>query len=430
MTGASGYVGSQILAFLRRHGFQVKVLVREPWRYATGEIEAFPYQLAGAPEPRAFLEVDAIIHTASSTRARKPLPEEVEVNAAGKLLDMAERCAVEHFIFLSSQTSEEGARSKYARVKWAVERLVLARGGSVLRAGLVYGGADQRAVFGALSKLTRWSPCIPAFVPAPLVQPIHIDDLCLALLGILRRRENRPAPYLLAQPEAISLTTLLRTLAWHRYRRYPIAVPIPFTLVGLAAVLCRVAPFIPEGYSERLRGLQSTVPMDTASDCQTLGVVPRSFADGLTPAAKGRRGVLEEGRALLRYVSGRAAQYSTLRRYVRLLEQLKKGRCLDLPPFFLKFPATLRLMDPRFPTLRLTESCKRELAWRMEAAVILAETHPGTAEAFHLRAAMLLPVAAARLAISLAAEILMWAVALGLSGLRRRRPPQGYRDAS
>lgn len=164
--------------------------------------------------------------------------------------------------------------------------------------------------------------------------------------------------------------------------------------------------------------------MDTESESKTPGSVPQSFADGLTATGKVRRGLLEEGRALICYVSGRAAQYSTVSRYVRLVEKLKGGCCLDLPPLFLRLPATLRLMDPRFPILRLTESRKRELAWRMEAAVLLAETHPVTAEAFHLRKGMLLPVAVLRLAIPLAVEMMIAAVALGSSILRRRRPPR------
>ena len=432
ITGASGYVGRHLTAFLCRHGFAVHALTREPSRIppAAGKVRAFPYQLAGEPDPEAFLGIDVVIHAASSTRSRNPLSEDAEVDAARKLLEAAERLGAGRFLFLSSQNTEEGARSKYARVKWTVETLVLARGGIVVRAGLIYGGADRGSVFGALDRLAQWSPCIPAFVPPSLVQPIHIDDLCAALLSVIRSGERRPAPYLVADPEAISITRLLRTLAWRRHRRYPMAVPVPFLVAGLAELLCRVTPGVPESWSERLKGLQSKVLMDTAPDCKALGVAPRPFAEGLTGPGRGRRrDLLEEGRVLLRYVTGRSAYRPPLVRYVRLIEQWKEGRCLDLPPLLLRFPSMLRLIDPRLCVLHLPESRRRELEWRLEAAAILAETHPATAGAFHLRREILLPSAVFRIAIHLTVEAALRAVALVASTLRRRPKPMAAPDA-
>lgn len=141
--------------------------------------------------------------------------------------------------------------------------------------------------------------------------------------------------------------------------------------------------------------------------------------EGLLKAGKERRNLLDEGHALIRYVSGGKPRYSTLSRYVRAMEKTRRGRSLGLSPLYLKFPLALRCMDPQSPVREMPSSFRRELAWRMNVAAILAETNPGTAGSFHLRTSLNLATAATLFIPQLVLEELLRTLAAAPRVIRR-----------
>ncbi|MFX5587086.1 hypothetical protein ABTE16_20295, partial [Acinetobacter baumannii] len=84
--------------------------------------------------------------------------------------------------------------------------------------GQVYGGAAM-GLFGLLVNLVDRLPMLPAFMPAPLIQPVHVDDLALALLRIAQLPDATPEVHLIAQSQALSFTTFLRAIAASHVRK-------------------------------------------------------------------------------------------------------------------------------------------------------------------------------------------------------------------
>lgn len=400
VTGASGYIGSRLTALLSERGWRINALVRDPSLFPRRQgVRVFRYSLGAKPDTGVFAEVDAMVHAAANVAGDPSLPEDDELDAAGELIDQAARLGIRKVIFLSSPVAGPDAASGYGRVKWGIERRTLSAGGVVVRIGLVYGGGEEgRGLFGVLSNAARRLPCLPAFLPSPVVQPIHIDDLCRAILKIIEGKGGSTFMYRLGQAEGVGFNVFLRNLAWRRHRRYPIALPVPLALAGLLVALGRALRLLPEYYSERLRDLQGSASMDTDASLRALGVALRPLDEGLLEAGKGRRSLLDEGHALIRYVSGQRPRYSTVSRYVRAMEKTRSGRSLELPPLYLRFPLALRCMDAPSPVREMPRRFARELAWRMNVAAILAETNPGTAGSFHLRTS-LNPVAAVTLVV-------------------------------
>ena len=396
VTGASGYIGSRLTALLSERGYGINALVRNPCRFPRWQgVRAFRYRLDAKPDTSAFAGVDALVHAAANVAGGSSLSEGGELDAAGELIEQAERFGIGTVIFLSSPTASPDAASRYGRVKWGIERRVLSAGGVVVRIGLVYGGSEDRGLFGVLSSAARRSPCLPALLPAPVVQPIHIDDLCCAILKIIQDKGGAASMYRLGQAAGVGFNSFLRNLAWRRHRRYPIALPVPLALAGWLAALGSALRFLPEYYSERLRGLQGPASMmDTDGSLRALGVVLRPLDEGLLDTGRRRRNLLDEGHALIRYVSGGKPRYSTLSRYVRAMEKTKRGRSLGLPPLYLKFPLALRCLDAQSPIREMPRSFRRKLAWRMNVAAILAETNPSTAGSFHFQTPLNLAAAA------------------------------------
>src|SRR5436190_1222713 len=63
-------------------------------------------------------------------------------------------------VLVSSLAAFEGARSLYGRAKLELERAVLARGGVVLRPGVVF-GVDAGGLFGSLARVIGRRPLVP-----------------------------------------------------------------------------------------------------------------------------------------------------------------------------------------------------------------------------------------------------------------------------
>ena len=409
MTGASGYIGQHLVRLLTHKGYRVLALVREPAKLKQG-VEVSHYDLRSPDElpTKVFSNAVAVIHAARNVNDPS-LSEQMEVEAAEKLVEQARRAGVQRLVFISSRAAKPDGPSSYAQVKWAIEQVFMSVGGTVIRPGLVYGGSasDDRGLFALLDKWTKTTPFLPAFLPRLWVQPIHVDDLCAVILNSIERTKN---PVLVCETAAtsVSLTAFLRWLAWHRHRRYPAVIPFPVLLVGFAAAASRAVPLVSTYYVERLTGLRTLRhrPVGEASVCA--GVTLRLLVDGLSTSP--RRILLEEGRALGRYLNGQFPAYLILSRYVRALEQTAppaQNHSLNLSPFFLKWPSALRFIDPKYPMCRLAPDLQKEMARRIQIMAALSESNPLTAPKYHIRKPALLPFVIMNLSIRISVDILL-----------------------
>lgn len=387
LTGANGYIGKHLTMALLAEGFRVRALVRTPATLKPREgVADFPYRLEEPPPPAAFEGAAAVVHAAYDPGGG--LSEEAEVEAAKSLLAEARRCGATKFIFLSSIEARPGGASAYARRKRAIEQVVLAQEGIVVRPGLVYGG-DAGGLFATLDNVAKRAPLIPAFLAAPRVQPIHVADLCHGICRCIAHgavADDDPAIYTVAQSHSVTLTAFLRQLAWHRHRRLLPAVWLPTVGVRLLVHLAISLRLLPRPYAARLQGLFALHMKATdaaASDCPRLGVEPRPLAQGLGRGTGRHRDLLEEANALTRYVAGRRASPATLAHYAKAVAIRRSGQALGLPPLCRAFPPAIRCIDPH----QLGARRNPELAWRLDAAFALCEVDVRLGPAFHSRKA-------------------------------------------
>lgn len=363
-------------------GYQVRALVRKPAAMAKQEgVAAFRYLLEEEePLATAFPDACAVVHAAFD--ANGALSEDAELEAAKRLLARADACGARKFLFLSSIEARPGATSSYARRKHDIEQAVLANAGTVIRPGLVYGG-DASGLFATLDNVAKNAPVVPAFLPAPRVQPIHVDDLCAGIVNALADSQAT-GTYTLAQTRSLTLTAFLRQLAWRRHRRLLAAVWLPAAAVRLLINAATVSRALPRRLAARLQGLfalRTNVADDAETHCRQLGVAPRPLAVGLRKGNKRFRDVLEEGAALTRYVAGRRTSAATLAHYAKAVAIKRGGKALGLPSLVLAFPAAIRCIDPN----RLGARRNPALSWRLHAALVLCEADVRLGRAFHIR---------------------------------------------
>ena len=359
VTGAGGYIGRHLLAAGKAAGWRVIAATRNP---VTGADAWLRYRLEDAIAPDAIPHDAILVHLAAQTG--DALDADVELRAADRLIEVASRHGT-RLVFVSSQTARPDAPTRYGRSKWAIEQRVVAAGGVAVRPGLVYGGSPG-GVYASLLRLLREHAVLPSLVPAPKVQPVHVDDLAQALLHAGTHAEPGSVVRV-AAAEPMALDGFLRALANGQGRARLRFIPFPALMVPIGALLLDILGA--RTLAMRMRSLVDLPRMD-ADGVATTGVALRSLAQGVSRRHPERRALAAEGAALLRYMLGRAPQLAMLRRYIRCVEQ-RQARALSLPMIALAWPPALRALDHRRWLGRFPE-----LDWRLSAAFAIAEASP------------------------------------------------------
>jgi len=366
VTGANGYIGERFIKHALASGHEVIAYCR----HSPGSVRCgwVPYELAADRPPDLPLDTDAVLHLATSKAPESENDGAPDLNAIEQLVTAVGKVNA-RLVFVSSQTARPDAPTAYGRNKWRIEQRVLSVEGRVVRPGQVYGG-PERGLFGTLVELVRRLPALPAFVPAPRVQPIHVDDLCDGLLRIAERNDLQSGVFHLAAPQPVSFSAFLGEIAHTRLRCRRWFVPVPIVVINTFASIAGESLRSRLGL-ERLRSLFDLPVMSTAADLELLGLGLRPLRSGMHRSGHdaGRR-LLLEGRSLLAYVLAAPPGNVLLRRYVRVIDDLRDGKALALPDLVVQWPMLLALIDGN----DFGSAGGGEFRWRLDAATILAES--------------------------------------------------------
>jgi nucleoside-diphosphate-sugar epimerase len=229
VTGASGYLGSQICTTLESDGWRVIRLTRSPDR---GHGQVSLYDLAmpiTAQAAEALRSADALIHAAYDLSLTRPVDIwRVNVEGTCRLLEAAKDAAVNRIIVLSSMSAFAGTTQLYGRAKLDIEAMTTEHGGCAIRPGLVY---SERAggMAGAMRKLTIL-PIVPVIAGGAGVYTVSEQDLMrvIALLASATALEHGTIS--VAHPSRVNLTDLLRAFAAQEDRRCRF-VPVPWQVI-------------------------------------------------------------------------------------------------------------------------------------------------------------------------------------------------------
>ncbi|MBA1376351.1 NAD-dependent epimerase/dehydratase family protein [Pseudomonas brassicacearum] len=373
ITGATGYVGQRLAALAAASGHEVICATRQP---CPAPYTWLPYDLRG-PGLDLPVGTQALIHLAANTSSAVHTSPDDEVEAAQALLRCAQQGTAK-FIFISSQTAEATAPNVYGRTKWRIEQRVLTAGGTVIRPGQVYGG-PERGLFGLLSGMVRRSPFIPILMPAPCVQPIHVDDLAASILAIAERDDMRAETLNLGAVQPIAFDRFLMSIATHRVRTTRLAIPVPVVLLRLLRRSLGQSLSTKVGL-ERLFSLIQLPPMDSEHSLQRIGIPLRPLAYGMHRSGHGqRRSLLQEAAVLLGYLLKSPPQKTLVRRYARALERAGKRYPIIQSRLLMRWPIFLALLDN--PGILLKPD-GQELAWRLQVALGIAEASRQGAQVF------------------------------------------------
>jgi UDP-glucose 4-epimerase len=232
VTGASGFLGSNLVQSLVADGQVVYALARREARLPPG-VRRIDADLADPAFPILLPpRIDAVVHLAQSRHFRR-FPEQapdifaVNVQATALLADYARRAGAQHLIFASSggvyghsedrlvETAPISPLNYYLASKYAAEILLTAYHQHfrcvILRPFFLYGPGQQgMLVGGLLARIRARDPITIDGDPGMRTNPLFVDDAVQALRAALGL--ERSAVINLCGDEAVTIKELVNLL--------------------------------------------------------------------------------------------------------------------------------------------------------------------------------------------------------------------------
>jgi uncharacterized protein YbjT (DUF2867 family) len=266
--GATGYIGSRLLARLLDAGYTVRALARNP-----GKLSGRPW----SNHPQLQVVRGDLLNPASLESACRGCrsafylvhsmnPQTVDFaatdrRAAANLAQAAEQAGIENIIYLSGLGEEHERLSHHLRSRGETGE-VLRQGAvpvTILRAAMIIGSGS--ASFEILRYLVERLPVIvtPRWVQTHC-QPIAVRNVLAYLVGCLEVEATRGETFDIGCEEVLSYRDLMRIYAEEAGLPRRLILPVPVLTPGLSAYCIHLVTPVPASLARPLaEGLSSPV---------------------------------------------------------------------------------------------------------------------------------------------------------------------------
>src|SRR5208337_4490948 len=216
ITGASGFVGRNLLRHIDAKKMRIRCLVRNKNKLG-GDEEA--EIIEGDISDRNVLNeatknVDTVVHLAAVIKSSVPR-EFVDVNVTGtkNLVEACLRNEIKKIIYVSSLDAALNKHDLYGETKAGGEDEIIRSGIDyiILRPALIY-GTDLNGI-NVLAKIVKTFPIIPVIGGGThKLQPVYINDVC-EIIAKLINSDIRNKIYYIAGEQDISMNALIDKIA-------------------------------------------------------------------------------------------------------------------------------------------------------------------------------------------------------------------------
>jgi len=283
ITGATGYLGQELVRKFLRRDHEVRALVRSPER--AGMLRDLGVEVvAGTVGEGAAVRVlaegaDAIVHLVGIiAETGRQTFQGVHVAGTQAVVDAAAQAGVPLVVHMSALGARPSAPTAYHRTKWQAEEVVRASGRPhvILRPSLVAGPGSVPLKL--MVDMIRFSPVVPVIGNGRYeMQPIWLGDVAEACALAFERPDLR-GTFDVGGPECLTyhrmLDQLEAALGVHRRR---MAIP-----VGVARFAAAAGTALPHAVPITTEQLQLLLEGNTTAENaiqSRFGITPRSFAE-------------------------------------------------------------------------------------------------------------------------------------------------------
>lgn len=239
MTGATGFVGSNLVKELVKEGLQIRCIVRKTSKVDVlkgldvelvyGDVtdkDSLLSAVEGADKAISLVGILAEKGTASF-RA-------IHVMGVKNLLNACKEKGVKDFIHVSALGTRKDARSIYHQTKWEAEEAIKEStlNNTIFRPSVIFGKEDK--FVNLFANFIRFLPVVS--VPGSgknLMQPVYIKDLVKALVMAVKDSKYSSEAYEIAGPEKLTFDEIIDTICKVLdKRRIKLHMPIPLLRPG------------------------------------------------------------------------------------------------------------------------------------------------------------------------------------------------------
>ena len=255
ITGATGFVGQEVVRQARAEGEAVRTIVRDPKaKRARTLVERFGVELFhgnvifGPSLEASMVGAKCVIHLVGIIHEWKEnIFQRVHAEATTNVVEAAKKAGVKRYVHMSALGTRADARSRYHQTKWAAEEAVRKSGlaWTIFRPSVIYGPGDQSIT--VLSNVLRRAPFVPVLGDGySKVQPVPVENVAKSFVTAIKNDGTIGKTYDLCGPEAFTWNELYdKLLAFFGLRKpkFHLALPIARMIATVAEKMLAKPPF-------------------------------------------------------------------------------------------------------------------------------------------------------------------------------------------
>ncbi len=299
VTGASGFVGEEVLRQLHAAGHVIRILARRPQseivqsdasRYRA---EIYPGNVIdGSSLTDGLKSIDAVIHLVGIiSEVGVNTFENVHTRGTRNLVATAQQAGVKRFVHMSALGVRADAASRYHQSKWAAEEIVRRSGldFTIFRPSIIYGPKDH--FVNLFAKMSRFSPVLPVMGSGrSKLQPIPVADVATCFVKSLNEPAAIGQSYDLCGKDILTFEEVLDViLQVTGRRRWKIHVPMRLAQMQAALlefIFPRLLGKAPPLNRDQLIMLREDNTGNPIPANDLFGLKPKSFKEGIASYLK------------------------------------------------------------------------------------------------------------------------------------------------
>ncbi|HXT41372.1 MAG TPA: complex I NDUFA9 subunit family protein [Candidatus Angelobacter sp.] len=295
VTGATGFVGREVIRQLDEAGHSVRILARDPDSQRVLDIAGrFQVEVhCGNMLDAASLEgglqhIDAVIHLVGIiSEVGENTFENVHARGTENIVNAARKAGARRFIHMSALGTRPNAISHYHQSKWTAEGIVRRSGldWTIFRPSIIYGPGD--GFVNLFARMARFSPVLPVMGSGRTqFQPVAVESVAACFVKALNEHRAIGMTRDLCDTEVFTLEQILDLILEVTGRRR-LKLRVPMWLVRCqAAALEFIFPRLlgkapPLNRDQLLMLLEDNVG-DPRPTMELFELEPVSFREGIT----------------------------------------------------------------------------------------------------------------------------------------------------
>lgn len=273
--GGTGFTGSFVVPHLLESGHEVTCLVRP-----TSDRSHLP------PARVSFIE-GSMEDVVSLRRAMRGHDALVCIASLGfghgpGLVGAAEQASIRHAVFISTTALFTRIAAKSRAVRLEAESTIVQSTlpYTILRPTMIYGSARDRNMFRLIRYLQRWPVIAVAGSGKRLQQPIFVDDVARAVIGVLGTEATLRHAYNIAGARPLTFDEIIDTICRILGRRVR-KLHVPLTPVSAALRTCEQMHLRFPIRAEQILRLDEDKAFPWEDAARDFGFDPISFEEGI-----------------------------------------------------------------------------------------------------------------------------------------------------